>query len=544
MTFGKIVIHWVLIVLLFVVAGCGQKNVLPPSAKKTVSTGGRLVYGSLQEPNTLNPLLSDLLATAEVGSLIFSGLVTMNDKGEWIGDLATQVPSVQNGGVSRDGLTVTYKLRKGVTWHDGAPFTADDVVFTWKLIMNPKVNVVSRDGYDKLASITTPAPHTVVLHFKEYYAPYLTLFPTILPRHILENVDNPNKADFNRAPVGTGPFKFKEWRMAEAIVLDANPAYFRGKPVLDGIDFRILPDTNILLTQLKAGELDIVSDINRDQLDQIKAIEGIRTVITPNMVWEHLDFNLDRPLFRDVQVRKAIAMAIDVPAIINTILKNAASQATGDQSPLSWAYNPAVKPLVRNSNGARNLLLQDGWQPENDGIFAKNGRRLSFSLVTTKGNKLRELVGQAIVQQLKEAGVEAELRPVDPAVFFNDLLKRRRFDVAMYAWASGVDPDDLSLWHSGKIPGAGNGYEGQNYPGWRNAEIDRLTELGRSAVDLETRRQTYFRIQELIREECPVVPLYFHANVAAVKNTVANYKPAPTPGGSLWNAWQWGWNAK
>jgi peptide/nickel transport system substrate-binding protein len=226
--YGRVFTIVVLIAALLFSVGCSRPADPAKLSGKTPLKGGQLVYGSLQEPNNLNPLLSDLLSTAEVSSLIFSGLVLTNDKGEWVADLATEVPTRRNGGVSPDGLTVTYKLRSGVTWQDGAAFTSADVKYTWETIMNRKVNVISRDGFDKIAAVDTPDSNTVVIRFKEYYAPYLTLFSVILPKHILENAGDLNSAAFNRAPIGTGPFKLKEWRIAEAIILEANPKYFRG----------------------------------------------------------------------------------------------------------------------------------------------------------------------------------------------------------------------------------------------------------------------------------------------------------------------------
>ncbi|MDF2569545.1 MAG: appA 2 [Sporomusa sp.] len=528
-----------------ITSGCSQQNETPSPEKKKVviQQGGQVRIGSLQEPNTLNPLLSDLLATAEVGRLVFSGLIITNEKGEWLPDLAAEVPTTANGGITADGLTVTYHLRQGVTWHDGTPCTAEDVKFTWQLIMNKKVNIVSRDGYDRISSIDTPDKYTVVVKFREYYAPYLTLFTTILPKHKLENAGDINKAPFNRVPVGTGPFKFKQWQIAEAIIFEANQNYYRGKPVLDSIVYKVIPDPNLLLTQLKAGEVDIVSNIGFSYLEQVKAIYGIRTVITPTMVWEHMDFNLDNPLFQDVRVRKAITSAIDRQAIVDSVLKSAASPAYGDQSPLSWAYNPMQQPSARDVNTARELLTQAGWQQGTDGIMTKESRKLAFSLTTPAGNKQREQTAQKIAEQLKEIGVAVEVRPIDGPLFFNDILKNRRFETALYAWVAGIDPDNLNLWHSRKIPSRINAYDGQNYPGWRNPEVDKLVELGARTVDVTTRKDIYFHIQTLMREDCPVVPLYFRGNIDAVKASVVNYQPNPTPAGNLWNAWQWGFSA-
>lgn len=538
----KRIILLLLALLMLVIVGCSPKENNPPAEKKnvTIQQGGQLKYGSMNEPNTLNPLLSDLLATAEVGKLVFNGLVTIGEKGEWLPDLAVNVPTTANGGITADGRTVTYRLRQGVTWHDGAPFTADDVKFTWQFIMNRKANVVAREGYDRIISIDTPDKYTVVIKFRDYYAPYLTLFGTILPKHILENVSDLNKAPFNRAPIGTGPFKFKEWQVAEALVFEANPHYFQGKPRLDSFIYKIIPDQSLILTQLKAGELDIVSQIAFSNLEQVRAIEGIKAVISPTMVWEHMDFNLDNVLFQDVNVRKAISMAIDSQAIITHILKGVAAPAYGDQSPLSWAYNPMSQTPARDVKTARELLSQSGWKPGPDGTMAKDNKKLAFTLTVPTGNKQRELTAQKIAEQLKEIGIAVEVRPIDRQLFFYEVLKGRSFDAALYAWVAGVDPDNFNLWNSRKIPGPGNGYDGQNYPGWRNPEVDKLTDLGLRTVDITARKDIYFRIQDFIREDYPIVPLYFRGNIDAVKTSVVNYQPNSVPAGNLWNVWQWG----
>jgi peptide/nickel transport system substrate-binding protein len=404
--------------------------------------------------------------------------------------------------------------------------------------MNNKVNVLSRDGYDRIKAIDTPDPYTAIVRFKEYYAPYLSLFPAILPKHRLAESADIAKDQFNRAPIGTGPFRLKEWRMAETVILEANQGYFRGRPNLERIVYKIIPDASIMLSQLKVGEIDIANAIPLNLLEQVKSIQGINTLIAPTMIWEHLDFNLDNPLFKDVAVRKAIALGLDRQAIINTNLKGAASVALGDQSPLSWAYNPALSAQARDVNAAKDLLLQAGWQQGPGGIFIKDGQKLAFTLVYPAGYAFRDNIAQTIAQQLKEIGVAVEVRPLEATQFFSEVLHSRRFEMAMYAWVSGIEPDNTSFWNSKYIPGYGN--EGQNYPGWRNPEVDKLTLQGAGAVDLETRKQCYFRIQELIVEECPVIPLYFRADIDAVKDSIANYKPNPTPAGNLWNAWQWG----
>jgi peptide/nickel transport system substrate-binding protein len=257
------------------------------------------------------------------------------------------------------------------------------------------------------------------------------------------------------------------------------------------------------------------------------------------MVWEHIDLNLDNAKLQDPRVRQAISFAIDRQAIIAEAYRTAAVAAAADQWPVSWAARSDLAPLVRNVEAAKELLNQAGWRQGADGIFAKDGLRLSLSLVTTSNNKQREAATRLLTQQLREAGVEVTPRFIEIPALFSDVLPGRRFESALYAWYVGPDPDNSGLWHSRNIPGPNNAYKGKNYPGWRNAEIDRLLDQATRTVDTESRKQIYYRVQELFAQETPAIPLYFQSNIGIVKKTVLNYRPNASPAGNLWNAWQW-----
>jgi len=538
----------IMLIASVVIAVCwknNQQSLLQPTISKQTKQGGQLIYGSLQEPGTLTPYISNLLSEVEVQSLVFSGLVSMNNKLEWQPDAAEIVPLQSNGGVSWDGLTVTYKLRRGIKWHDGAELTSSDVRYTWQFIMNPRIPVVSRLGYDKIAAIDTPDPYTVIIRFREPYSGYLTLFPAILPQHVLGQQEGDiARAPFNKYPVGSGPFKFKSWQLADAIYLEANDQYFRGRPRLDKIVYKLQPDINIMLTQLKTGAIDIISNIGQAQLEQVKAISDMQVLLTPNTIWEHMDYNLDNPLFADIRVRKAIILALNRQNMAATTLKGTAVVATADQSPSSWAYNPGIVTEIRDVNGAKRLLSEAGWTTGANGILVKDGKRLSFNVATISGQKSREYIKLAIQQQLREVGIEINFTNYAPDNFTETILRRRNFDMAMYAYVVGVDCDNTNLWKSANIPAATNNYEGKNYTGWKNAEIDGLTVAGGRTFDQEQRKQIYFRIQELIAQELPCVPLFFRANIDVVKTHVVNFQPSPMPGGNLWNAWEWGMQEK
>lgn len=534
-----------LLILLFLLSGClsNQKMQENPVKQPIAQTGGEMVYGSLYEPVTLNPLLSDLSSTHEVASLIFSGLVYMDDQGIWQPDLVTEVPEMHNGGVSADGKVVTYRLRNNVQWHDGRPFTAEDVVFTWRLIMNPKHNVITREGYDRIASIEAVNSTTLVIRFRELYPPFLSLFSRILPKHLLEGVDV-EKTAFNRSPIGTGPFQFIDWRMGETIRLKSNPLYHLGRPNLDAIVYKVIPDINMMLTQIKAGNVDIIGNLDHSLIEQARAIDDFNVVTNPTMVWEHIDFNLDNSLLQDVRVRQAISLAIDREAIIAEAYRSAAAVAVADQWPVSWAARKDLSPVTRDLGTAKELLKQAGWQQGPDGLFSKERTRLRLSLVTTAGNKQRESAMRLLTQQLRESGIELVPRFAEIPSLFTSILPRRNFDMALYAWYLGPDPDNSGLWHSRNIPGPNNRYQGKNYPGWRNSKVDQLLDQAGSSTDVNSRRQIYYSIQELIRQEVPVIPLYFHSNIGIAKKTVLNYRPNASPAGNLWNAWQWAREAK
>jgi peptide/nickel transport system substrate-binding protein len=299
-----------------------------------------------------------------------------------------------------------------------------------------------------------------------------------------------------------------------------------------------------MLMQLKAGALDVMSNVGFAQIDQAKAITEMQVLLTPNMIWEHMDINLDNPLFKDVKVRQAVAFALDRQNMGATTLKGAAVIASADQPPSSWVFNPELQPFVRDINLARKLLGEAGWKPGTDGIMIKDGKRLSFNIATVSGNKTRENIQAAIQQQLREAGIEVRFSVYAPDYFSSAILRPRNFDMALYGYVLGADPDHTSLWHSRFIPSQANNYEGQNYSGWRNVEIDNLTVAGTRTYSLEERKQIYFRIQELVAQELPCIPLYFRANIDMVKKHVVGFQPSPTPAGNLWNAWEWSVNEK
>lgn len=526
--------------------GCGGGE---PGTRGPAPVRRDLAIGIQQEPESLNPLFSNMFFTSIVANVVHGYLVRVDDRLNLQPDLCVAVPTRENGGVSADGLTYTYRLREGVTWHDGAPVTSADVKFTWERIMHPDVPAVTREGYDRVERVDTPDPHTVVFHLKEVYAPFLLSFSEfpILPQHLLADVPPAelHHAAYNRAPVGFGPFRFAEWRAGDYLRFTAYAGYYRGRPGLDAITYRVIPDENTLFVQLRTGELDAYDNANTQQYDRLRALERVRVYETPALAWEHIDFNCDDPILRDARVRQAVCAAVDRRALSEKIYAGLWQPAYSDQSPMLWAYNPAVEALwPYDPARAAALLAEAGWtDSDGDGVRDKDGEPLRLTLSTTAGRPNRERTEVVIQEQLRAVGIELTIRNFDATRFFGSytdggILQRGEFQLAMYAWVSQPDPNSATLWSSTQIPP-----DGQNQTRFRNARMDELMRLGVATTDRDARKRIYFEAQELLIREAPVLPLVRWMHLDPYPRDLVNVKPNPSAQGNGWNAWEWRWRA-
>lgn len=519
------------------VTGCSSSGE-HPSASAPAKT---VIVQEQQEPDALNKVLSNMMATTDVVSTMVGGLLSYDDQLQYYPELAEEVPSLENGGVQRvgNGMVVTYKLRKNVRWHDGQPFTSADVAFTHAVYMNPKVKATSREGYDAISRIETPDPHTVRVHFKEVYAAYLGMFDRVLPRHVLEKSPDLNKDPYNRAPIGTGPFKFESWKSGDSVTLVANADYWRGKPSIDRLIFRFVPDENSAFVQLKSGGLHLYQHASITQYQALKKMKGVTVYETPAVTYEHLDMNLDKPFFQDRRVRQAIAHAINKSEISQYIFKGLWQEAWSDKSPLSFVYNPAVENMYPyDLEKARRLLDEAGWKVGKDGVREKDGQRFAVSISTTAGRKPRELTELLVQHYLKQVGIQVSIDNYPGAILFgphpDGHLRGGKYDMALYAWVSNVDPNNIFLWHSGSIPP-----NGQNLVRLRNPEMDRLTEAGRLTLDPEERKRIYQRTQMVLAEDVPMIPLLWWTNLDVATSKLLNFKPSGAANGNMWNVHEW-----
>ena len=296
--------------------------------------------------------------------MLWSGyLFNWNDRNEWVPELATEVPSLANGGISKDGLTIAYRLRPGVTWQDGVAFTADDVIFTYEQVMNPRNNVGSRTGYDLITHIQKLDDHTIAVRLRRPYAPFVATFFTmsgspysILPKHLLAGLSDLNHAAYNNLPIGTGPFRIVEWHKGSLIRFVANPHYWRGPPRLRAIEYHIIPDDNTILTQLRTHEIDIEYAASQSQAPSLRTIPGTTFALNPFTSFAMLAYNVKDPTLSDVRVRRALAFATDRRAILEKVAHGVPMPADSDQPPWLWAYNPAVARYPFDLSQAGALL--------------------------------------------------------------------------------------------------------------------------------------------------------------------------------------------
>lgn len=516
--------------LLIVAAGmttaCSERTSAP--AQPAVQTlpaaspvyGDTLVEGSIGEASTLIPVLASDSASHSVAGQIYNGLVKYDKNLVLVGDLAESFQ------VARDGLTIIFKLRRNVTWHDGAPFTARDVLYTYRVIIDPKTPTAYSEDFKQVAAVTAPDPHTVVVRYHKPYAPALASWGTgILPAHLLEGQDI-TKSPLARKPVGTGPFRFKEWVPGQKVVLEANPDYFEGRPYFDRYVYRLIPDTSTMYMELKAGGIDMMA-LTPVQYARQTENERFRRQFNkyryPSNGYLYLGYNLRHPLFRDQRVRRAMTAAINKEELIQGVLFGMGQKAHGPMIPGRWAHNPNVKDIPFDPDYARRLLAEAGWQPGSDGILHRDGKPLRFTILTNQGNQQRLMTAQIIQQRLRQVGVDVRIRIVEWAAFLKEFIDKGNFEVVLLAWLTSQDPDMYDIWHSSKTkPGE------LNFIGYNNPEVDRLLEEGRGTFDIEQRKKAYFRIQEILAEEQPYTFLYVPDALPVVSSRIRGIEPAPS----------------
>ena len=519
------------VVALFALGGsCGHDAAIGGDEATMVNEkpvqGDSFVEASIGDITGLIPNITTDSASHEVGGLIYDGLVRQDKDYNWESQMA------ESWQFSKDCMTLTFKLRKNVKWHDGKPFTADDVLFTYKTMMNPKTPTAYRNDFEPIKEIVVVDPYTVRVTYSQPFAKALMGWgQTILPKHLLEKYAEDGKlreAPQVLKPVGTGPYRFHEWKTGEKVVLVANKDYYiEGRPYLSRVIYRIIPSQATIYIELMAKGVD---------MSRLTAIQYARQTDYPAFKkdynkykysdnrYTYLGFNLKDPRFADKRVRQAFAHAINKQELIDGVLLGLGQIATGPLRPGTWAYTDKVKRYAYDPAKAKQLLAEAGWKDRNgDGILRnKEGQPFSFTIRTNQGNDERKKVAELIQQRLKEIGVQTDIQTIEWAAFLKEYIRQKRFEAIVMGWATTSDPDQYPIWHSSQ-----NGAEQLNSISYANPEVDALLEKGRATCHQSERVAVYHRIQEILADDQPYVFLYYPDSLWAVASRVRGIKPAP-----------------
>lgn len=485
----------------------------------TPAIGDTIITASIGEPSNLIPILSTDSPSHEISSYVFNGLVKYDKDLNIIGNLA------ESWEISKDNLTITFRLRKGVKWHDGQPFTAHDVMYTYKITVDPNTPTAYAGDFQLVKEARVIDDYTFQVRYGKPFAPALISWGSaILPRHLLEGKDI-SASPLIRKPVGTGPFMFKEWLSGDRVILTANPDYFEGRPRLDRYMMRIIPDSATMFLELKQHGVDMMG---------LAPLQAVRQTDYPKFKREfnkfnylsfsyvYLGYNLRHRIFKDKRVRQAISYSLDKKEIIDGVLMGQGVEATGPYKPDMWAYNGNVRRYEHNREKALTLLEEAGFQRGGDGILRKNGEPLEFTILVNQGNIVRIQCAELIQKRLADMGIKVKIRVLEWASLINEFIDKRNFDAIILGWTISLDSDQFDIWHSSK-----RGKKELNFIGYENAEVDELLVKARHTLNQDERKKYYARFQEILAEEQPYTFLFVPYANTAVHKRFKGIKPAP-----------------
>lgn len=498
--------------------------------------GGRFVYGENQDAKSLNPMLASSAPIIDLSMFLFSYAVRYDDKARPVPDALREVPTLENGDVSKDGLVLKYKLRPNIFFHDGVRLTCRDLAFTWKAALNPANNNITHDGYSDIRGIDCSDPLVAVVHMKRVYAPFLQQLwgvngnVPILPAHLLEKFNDSkgsfNTAPFQSAPVGSGPFAFVRWDRGQQVELKAFDRYFLGKPKLREVVFKILPDDSTLVAQVKTHEIDMAARLGANVWPEVQGLPGTVAVAAPTFEYDHVDFNLKRPLFADVRLRRALAMGIDRAGIVAKIAHGQGDLSRTAIAPFSPYHDPNVAANAYDPAKARAALEALGWRAGPDGIRVKNGQRLAFEYATQTESVTGRAIEAFIQRGWHDIGADVSVKNQPTAQFFdntaNGVLQGGKYDVAGFAWIGAADPDDDAIYSGHNLAPTG-----QNALFWNDPIATKAMDDGLATVDPVARKRFSWIEQARFADQVPSVVLLFRREPFAYTTALKGFTASP-----------------
>ncbi|WP_041287709.1 peptide-binding protein [Desulfomonile tiedjei] len=516
----------VLLALMFAMSACGSNNSSPStgSVKNTVADEGKPAYGdmivrgSIGDASVLLPVLASDSASFDITGLIYNGLVKYDKDILLTGDLA------EKWEISEDKLKIKFFLKKDVLWQDGTPFTAKDVEFTYKLYIDPKTPTAYATDFLKVKEFHVIDDHTIEVTYDKPYAPALGSWgQAIHPRHLLEGKDV-TQSPLKRDPVGTGPYRFKEWVTGEKIIVDSYHKYFEGRPYIDRVLTRTIPDLATMFLELKAGRLDqmgLTPLQYKRQTDTQWFKDNFKKYEYLTFSYTYLGYNLRDWKFEDKRVRQALTMAMNRESIVQGVLLGLGQVTNAPYKPDTMWYNHNVKKYPYDPEGAKRLLAEAGWKLEN-GVMQKDGKPFEFTIITNQGNELRKNTATIIQSDLKKIGIDVKIRVIEWAAFLKNFINKRNFEACLLGWGIGIDPNQIDIWSSKKT-----GENELNFVSYNNPEVDTLLEQGASVYDPEERKKYYDKFQEIVAEDQPYTFLYVQQALPIISSRFRGIDPAP-----------------
>ena len=528
-------------VLLLALGGCGSEGD-PGRGATTGNPDGRTILRVAyeREIDVLNAFTSQNLV--DIAFSMVEGLVTANEHNEYVPVLATQIPMVENGLIVQndDGtVDMTWHLHEGVLWHDGEAFTSEDVCFTWSFVTGEGSQTYNRHEYLGIIDCSMPDEHTVVFRWDGVYGYYAGLFEAVLPEHILggKTVEEiVNYVPYNRGSetIGTGPFKFVEWKSGEYIRVERNENYWRGPryPQIDEIVWSFIPDSNTRLNAMTAGQYHYAR-LEPTQVMEVEGVEGYDIHLVSSNTFMHFDLSINtdrgRRLFSEEAVREALFHAVDRRAIADQLMQGKVTIANTPINPTSPYHNPDVEGPAFDPETARRLLEAAGWVLGSDGIRVKDGERFSFVMLNRAGSADRIAIAQVIQAQLKDVGIEVSFETLESAAW-TQKWRSGEWEGIVSAWFLPADPSFTGLYSCGGP---------NNMTGLCHPELDEAMERSDRTFSFSQRKPLLDEAQALLAETHRVLPIYYNVVPEMVSTRIGNYRGSGTNFGSFWNLWEW-----
>ena len=519
---------------------CSRVDSNAPSGLHAWTQPDRLRIASTEEPDSLNKLFDNTDAGIQIANLISAPIFRYDARGDYLPEMAREIPTLANGGVSRDGRTIVLHLRHGMQWSDGAPLDARDLRFTWRAVMNPRNNTILRNGWDDITAIDLPNTDTAVVHLREPYAAILGVFALggsgdpPLPAHLLANLPDINHAPFNEHPISSGPYVLTAWHHGASLEFDANPHYWRGTPKIAHLSYRIIPDADTLFEALQTHEVDVADSITENQIDRVAGLTGYATQKRLVANYRHVAFNCAKPLLGDVRVRRAIALAVDWDRMNATIYHGYNERAVSDIVPGSWAA-PAIPQWRYDPAAARRELDAAGWHVGPGGIRRRAGVPLELAISTTVSKPTNIQAEVLMQQELRAVGIALVVKNYPTSLLFaqDGPLYGGRYDLSLTIDTNAPDPDNEGEWSADFVPPHGG-----NTTFLRDPVITAASHEAAHTFDRARRKALYQREEARIHELVPAVFLYWQVAVAAYNSDLKNYQAAQYLA-STWNSWEW-----